>query len=171
MSKKLVWIRIKRGILASVWSEQGLYELTFPYPTQQEAGSHLTTTGLTEEPLSPAQQAWLQSLTTELSDYFAGRPVVFSVPIDWSGYSEFRLKALQFTAAIPAGQVATYGGVATAVGRPGAARAVGGAMHANRTPIVVPCHRVIGSDGSLTGFGGGLTLKQELLGLEQKETK
>jgi methylated-DNA-[protein]-cysteine S-methyltransferase len=57
-----------------------------------------------------------------------------------------------------------------AVGRPGAARAVGGAMHANRTPIVVPCHRVIGSDGSLTGFGGGLTLKQELLGLEQKET-
>ena len=171
MMKKLVWIRIKRGILASVWSEQGLYELTFPYPTQQEAGSHLTTTGLTEEPLSSAQQAWLQSLTTELSDYFAGRPVVFSVPIDWSGYSEFRLKALQFTAAIPAGQVATYGGVATAVGRPGAARAVGGAMHANRTPIVVPCHRVIGSDGSLTGFGGGLTLKQELLGLEQKETK
>ena len=171
MSTKLVWIRIKRGILASVWSEQGLYELTFPYPTQQEAGSHLTTTGLTEEPLSSAQQAWLQSLTTELSDYFAGRPVVFSVPIDWSGYSEFRLKALQFTAAIPAGQVATYGGVATAVGRPGAARAVGGAMHANRTPIVVPCHRVIGSDGSLTGFGGGLTLKQELLGLEQKETK
>ena len=171
MSKKLVWIRIKRGILASVWSEQGLSELTFPYPTQQEAGSHLTTTGLTEEPLSSAQQAWLQSLTTELSDYFAGRPVVFSVPIDWSGYSEFRLKALQFTAAIPAGQVATYGGVATAVGRPGAARAVGGAMHANRTPIVVPCHRVIGSDGSLTGFGGGLTLKQELLGLEQKETK
>lgn len=171
MMKKLVWIRIKRGILASVWSEQGLYELTFPYPTQQEAGSHLTTTGLTEEPLSSAQQAWLHSLTTELSNYFAGRPVVFSVPIDWSGYSEFRLKALQFTAAIPAGQVATYGGVATAVGRPGAARAVGGAMHANRTPIVVPCHRVIGSDGSLTGFGGGLTLKQELLGLEQKETK
>ena len=167
MSKKLVWIRIKRGILASVWSEQGLYELTFPYPTQQEAGSHLTTTGLTEEPLSSAQQAWLQSLTTELSDYFAGRPVVFSVPIDWSGYSEFRLKALQFTAAIPAGQVATYGGVATAVGRPGAARAVGGAMHANRTPIVVPCHRVIGSDGSLTGFGGGLPLKQELLALEK----
>ena len=169
MSKKLVWIRIKRGILASVWSEQGLYELTFPYPTQQEAGSHLTTTGLTEEPLSSAQQAWLQSLTTELSDYFAGRPVVFSVPIDWSGYSEFRLKALQFTAAIPAGQVATYGGVATAVGRPGAARAVGGAMHANRTPIVVPCHRVIGSDGSLTGFGGGIKTKKALLELERAE--
>ena len=169
MSKKLVWIRIKRGILASVWSEQGLYELTFPYPTQQEAGSHLTTTGLTEEPLSSAQQAWLQSLTTELSDYFAGRPVVFSVPIDWSGYSEFRLKALQFTAAIPAGQVATYGGVATAVGRPGAARAVGGAMHTNRTPIVVPCHRVIGSSGALVGFAGGLDKKQILLSLEQSQ--
>lgn len=171
MMKKLVWIQIKRGILASVWSAQGLYELTFPYPTQQEARSHLTTTALAEEPLDSLQQPWLQSLTTELTDYFGGKSVVFSVPIDWSGYSEFRLKALQFTAAIPTGQVATYGGVAMAVGRPGAARAVGGAMHANRTPIVVPCHRVIGSDGSLTGFGGGLTLKQELLGLEQKETK
>ena len=171
MMKKLVWIRIKRGILASVWSEQGLYELTFPYPTQQEAGAHLTTAELAEEPLDSVQQTWLQSLSSELTDYFSGKPVVFTVPIDWSGYSEFRLKALQFTAAIPTGQVATYGGVAMAVGRPGAARAVGGAMHANRTPIVVPCHRVIGSDGSLTGFGGGLTLKQELLGLEQKETK
>jgi methylated-DNA-[protein]-cysteine S-methyltransferase len=170
MMKKLFWIRIKRGILASVWSAQGLYELTFPYPTQQEARTHLTTTALAEEPLDSVQQTWLQSLTSELTDYFSGKPVVFSVPIDWSGYSEFRLKALRFTAAIPAGQVATYGGVAMAVGRPGAARAVGGAMHANRTPIVVPCHRVIGSDGSLTGFGGGLTLKQELLGLEQKET-
>lgn len=171
MSKKLVWIQIQRGILASVWSEQGLYELTFPYPTQQEARAHLTTAGLTEQALNSDQQVWLARLTAELTDYFNGKLVVFSVLIDWSGYSEFRLKALQFTAAIPAGQVATYGGVAAAIGRPGAARAIGGAMHANRTPIVVPCHRVIGSDGSLTGFGGGLTLKQELLGLEQKETK
>ena len=171
MTKKLAWIQIERGILASVWSEQGLYELTFPYPSQQEARTHLTTSGLSEAALAPAQQEWLQLVTDQLQEYFSGKPVAFDVPIDWTGYSEFRLKALQFTAAIPSGQVATYGGVAAAVGRPGAARAVGGAMHANRTPIVVPCHRVIGSDGSLTGFGGGLTLKQELLALEQKKTE
>jgi len=171
VTKKLVWIRIERGILASVWSDQGLYELTFPYPTQQEAAERLTTSGLIEAELDLGQQKWLQLLTSQLRDYFGGKPVAFSVPIDWTGYSEFRLKALQFTAAIPTGQVATYGGVAAAVGRTGAARAVGGAMHANRTPIVVPCHRVIGSDGSLTGFGGGLSLKQELLALEQKKTE
>ena len=171
MTKKLAWIQIERGILASVWSDRGLYELTFPYPTQQEARTHLTTSGLTETELDSGQQKWLQLLTNQLRDYFGGKPVAFSVPIDWTGYSEFRLQALQFTAAIPTGQVATYGGVAAAVGRTGAARAVGGAMHANRTPIVVPCHRVIGSDGSLTGFGGGLSLKQELLALEQKKTE
>ena len=74
---------------------------------------------------------------------------------------------MKFTAAIPHGQIATYGRIAAAIGHPGAARAVGGAMHANRTPIVVPCHRVVGADGALTGFGGGLTLKQELLELEK----
>lgn len=171
MTKKLAWIEMERGFLASVWSQQGLYELTFPYPSRQQAQTHLTTSELSEAPLEPSQQEWLAVLTDQLRDYFGGTPVAFRVPIDWSGYSEFRLKALQFTAAIPHGQVATYGGVAAAVGRPAAARAVGGAMHANRTPIVVPCHRVIGSDGGLTGFGGGLTLKQELLGLEQKHTE
>jgi methylated-DNA-[protein]-cysteine S-methyltransferase len=168
MNKKLAWLNIDRGILASIWSEQGLYELTFPYPSRTEAAERLTTAGASEERLNPLQQQWKQTLEKELQAYFSKAGTGFTVPVDWSDYSGFRLKALQFTAAIPAGQVATYGGVAAAVGRTGAARAVGGAMHANRTPIVVPCHRVVGSDGSLTGFGGGLPLKQELLGLEQK---
>ena len=168
MAKKLSFLQTRRGILASVWSEAGLYELTFPYPTAAEAQGHLTTASLTEDDLNAEQQQWKQNLLAELETYFSARPTVFTVPIDWADYTEFRLKALQFTAAIPSGQVATYGGVATAVGHAGAARAVGGAMHANRTPIVVPCHRVVGSDGSLTGFGGGLALKQELLGLEKE---
>lgn len=168
MTKKLSFLQIQRGILASVWSKQGLYELTFPYSSMQEAQSHLTTRGLMGADPDPQQLAWQQTLLAELEAYFDGKPTTFSTPIDWSDYTEFRVKALQFTAAIPFGQVATYGGVASAVGSPGAARAVGGAMHANRTPIVVPCHRVVGSDGSLTGFGGGLPLKQELLGLEKK---
>ena len=145
-----------------------MYELTFPYPSAEEAHGHLTTTGLTEGDLDARQQKWQQMLRAELETYFSGKPTLFTVPVDWSDYTEFRLKALQFTAAIPAGQVATYGGVATAVGRPGAARAVGGAMHANRTPIVVPCHRVVGSDGSLTGFGGGLPSEAGTAGSREK---
>lgn len=167
MTKKLSYLHTKRGVLASVWSEQGLYELTFPYSSAPHAREHLTTAGKLDDPLSPQQTAWQKVLEAELEVYFSGLPVVFTVPVDWTGYSEFRLKALQFTAGIPMGQVSTYGGIATAIGSPGAARAVGGAMHANRTPIVVPCHRVVGSDGSLTGFGGGLALKQELLALEK----
>lgn len=167
MNKKMAWLKTERGILASVWSDLGLYELTFPYPTSAEAALHLTTAGPLGEDLNPIQQQWRQTLEKELQDYFSRQSAVFSVPVDWSGYTEYRLKALQFTAAIPAGQLATYGGIATAIGRPGSARAVGGAMHANRTPIVVPCHRVVGADGALTGFGGGLPLKQELLKLEQ----
>ena len=120
-----------------------------------------------DEDLNQQQREWRKKLEAELEIYFTGRPIIFTALIDWTGYSEFRRKALQFTAAIPSGQVSSYGGIAMAVGSPGAARAVGGAMHANRTPIIVPCHRVVGSDGSLTGFGGGLVLKQELLALEK----
>ena len=169
MLKKKASIDTPRGFLASVWSDAGLYELTFPFPTAAEASGHLTTAGPWGEKLSSCQQEWKRLLEVELQAYFSGRIGTFSVPIDWSDYTEFRQKALQFTAEIPVGQVATYGGVAAAVGHRGAARAVGGAMHANRTPIVVPCHRVVGSDGSLTGFGGGLALKEELLGIEKKE--
>ena len=166
MTKRLSFLHTNRGILAAVWSDKGLYELTFPYPTAEKAGEKITTRGLTEGNAFSEQVVWEKQLTVELEKYFQGLPTIFTVPIDWSDYSEFRLKALRFTAEIPFGQVASYGSVAAGVGSPGAARAVGGAMHANRTPIVVPCHRVVGSDGSLTGFGGGLELKQELLALE-----
>jgi methylated-DNA-[protein]-cysteine S-methyltransferase len=169
MMKKLSYLHTKRGILASAWSEQGLYELTFPYPTATQAQEHLTRSGKLDEDLNQQQRAWRKKLEAELEVYFTGRPIIFTTPVDWTGYSEFRRKALQFTAAIPSGQVSSYGGVAMAIGSPGAARAIGGAMHANRTPIIVPCHRVVGSDGSLTGFGGGLAVKQELLALEKND--
>ena len=81
--------------------------------------------------------------------------------------TNFQIKVWEALLRIPPGSACTYEDVAQWVGQPSAARAVGGAMHANRTPIVVPCHRVVGADGALTGFGGGLTLKQELLELEK----
>ena len=167
MTKALSYLKTKRGILAAVWSENGLYELTFPFPTQAEAFAKVTTQNASEQNVIPGLAGWKTRLTAELEAYFRGVPTKFSVPVDWSHYPDFRLKALRFCAEIPFGQVATYGGVAAAIGSPGAARAIGGAMHANRTPIIVPCHRVVGSGGRLTGFGGGLALKEELLGLEK----
>lgn len=166
MARILTYLKTQRGILAAVWSEAGLYELTFPFPVAEEARAKLTTRAITETGLTPQQATWKNRLAIELEGYFQGRSTRFSVPVDWSGYPDFRLRALQYTAEIPFGQVATYGGVAAAIGNPGAARAVGGAMHSNRTPIVVPCHRVVGAGGVLTGFGGGLPLKEELLNLE-----
>ena len=167
MKKTLSYLSTQRGILAAVWSKNGLYELTFPFPTAAQARQKLTTRDFVENGAALPRPKWEARLVAELENYFQGLPTQFSVPIDWSDYPEFRLKVLRYTSDIPFGQVASYGSIAAGVGKPGAARAVGGAMHANRTPIVVPCHRVVGSDGSLTGFGGGLALKQELLALEK----
>ncbi len=101
----------------------------------------------------------------QLKEYFGGKRRTFDIPLDLRG-TAFQKKVWRALTGIPHGKTATYGAIAGKVGKPGAARAVGGANNANPAPIVVPCHRVIGSDGSLTGFGGGLGLKRTLLELE-----
>jgi len=78
----------------------------------------------------------------------------FSLPIDWSGYTKFQKDVLQETLSIPYGETRSYGQVAAAIGNPKASRAVGQAEKSNQVPLVIPCHRVLGSDGSLTGYGG-----------------
>ncbi|MGQ9800219.1 MAG: methylated-DNA--[protein]-cysteine S-methyltransferase [Candidatus Saccharicenans sp.] len=103
----------------------------------------------------------------QLTEYFEGRRTEFSVKLNPSG-TAFQKKVWARLRAIPFGQTRSYGQVARACGRPGAARAVGGANNRNPLVIFVPCHRVIGSDGSLTGFGGGLWRKKWLLEHERK---
>ena len=105
-----------------------------------------------------------------LNDYFRGVPVRFDVPLSLRGYSHF--ERLVWTAArrIPYGQVRTYGWIASKIGNPAAARAVGGALARNPFALVVPCHRVVGADGKLAGFGAGLEWKRALLNLEGIET-
>lgn len=151
------------GYVAAVWSDKGLWELSFPRESVEKALLDITTPGVVEN--SDVKMA--EELARELKIYFSGFRVDFGVPIDWSGYTAFQEKALRLTAAIPYGEVTTYGELAAMAGSPRAARAIGGAMHINRTPVVVPCHRVLGAKGSLTGFGGGLELKKALLLLEQ----
>ena len=104
----------------------------------------------------------------QLDAYFAGRRRRFELPLDWSLASAFQRTVLAEVARVPYGRVATYAEVATAIGRPTASRATGGASARNPIPIVVPCHRVIGSDGSLTGYGGGIERKRWLLAHEKR---
>lgn len=106
-----------------------------------------------------------------LEEYFAGKRREFPIKIDWTRVDGFTRKALQVCARIPYGKTLSYGEVAARAGSPGAARAVGQAMSKNPFPIVVPCHRVLASNGKLGGFSGGLHFKRALLDLEGAEAK
>ncbi|MGW1071792.1 methylated-DNA--[protein]-cysteine S-methyltransferase [Streptomyces sp. NPDC002537] len=109
----------------------------------------------------------LAEASAELEAYFAGRRETFSVPLDWSLTSGFNRRVLRELAdRVPYGKVVSYQDLADRVGEPGAARAVGTAMGSNPLPVVVPCHRVIESNGGLGGFGSGLEIKRALLSLE-----
>ncbi|MGH9304539.1 MAG: methylated-DNA--[protein]-cysteine S-methyltransferase [Acidimicrobiales bacterium] len=103
---------------------------------------------------------------SQLEAYFAHRLTSFSLGLDPGG-TEFQRRVWFALGEIPYGETESYGSLAARIGRPGASRAVGAANGRNPLPIVLPCHRVIGSDGSLTGYGGGLELKQRLLDHER----
>lgn len=107
----------------------------------------------------------LAAARRQLEEYFAGARTAFTLPLSERG-TEFQRQVWAALRAIPYGQVRSYGQLAAALSRPKAARAVGAACHANPLLIVTPCHRVVGADGSLTGFGAGLPAKEFLLALE-----
>lgn len=156
------------GQLVAVWSDTGLWELGFPRPDEAAAFADIRAKDISKLDEGQAAWFWDEQLTHELKLYFQGFPVTFGVPVDWRGYTPFQTAVLTYTADIAYGATVSYQAVAQAVGSPKAARAVGGALHSNRTPLVVPCHRVVGANGSLTGFGGGLDMKKALLLLEQE---
>jgi methylated-DNA-[protein]-cysteine S-methyltransferase len=110
-----------------------------------------------EEPFADAR--------TQLSEYFAGERVDFDLPLATAG-TPFQRRVWRALRDIPYGETASYGEIARRLGRPSASRAVGLANGRNPIAVIVPCHRVIGSDGSLTGYGGGLERKRLLLDLE-----
>jgi methylated-DNA-[protein]-cysteine S-methyltransferase len=110
--------------------------------------------------------ARLDAVRRELDEYFAGRRQTFGLAIDWGLFTPFGRRVLKATAAIPFGATATYGQVAAQAGNARASRAAGRALGANPIAIVVPCHRVIGTSGRLTGYTGGIHRKEALLRLE-----
>jgi len=115
-----------------------------------------------EKPLAEARR--------QLGEYFGGKRREFDLPLRLSG-TAFQVSVLQALQDIPYGETVSYGEIARRIGRPKAVRAVGAANGRNPLPIVVPCHRVIGSTGDLTGFGGGLDTKEALLRLEAEHCR
>ena len=105
----------------------------------------------------------------EVAEYLQGTRTRFTIPIDWAGMSAFQIEVRQVVMNIPYGQTATYGEIAAKVGRPRAARAVGRVNATNPIPLVIPCHRLVGVDGSLKGYGGkgGVKTKKWLLDFER----
>lgn len=112
----------------------------------------------------------LEETRRQLNEYFAGERREFDLPLQLTG-TEFQVSVLEALQKIPYGKTVSYGDIAKRIGRPRAVRAVGAANGRNPLPIVVPCHRVIGSTGDLTGFGGGLDTKEALLRHEAEQTR
>jgi methylated-DNA-[protein]-cysteine S-methyltransferase len=147
------------GVVRLAYSEKGLYELELP---QRLGPEHEVL-----ERVGVGDPAWVQQLALDLVAYFAGECVTFSAPLDDTGYPPFFRRVLAAAAGIPWGESRTYRWLALEADSPKAVRAAGGAMAANRTPVVIPCHRVLRSDGGLGGFSGGLDWKRTLLQLEK----
>ena len=119
----------------------------------------------TEEALCSPEEPLLADCAWQLAEYFSGTRRVFDLPLHPVG-TAFRMRVWAELQQIPYGQTITYGELARRVGNARGSRAVGGANHHNPISIIIPCHRVIGADGSLTGYGGGLDMKDALLRLE-----
>jgi methylated-DNA-[protein]-cysteine S-methyltransferase len=143
------------GVLTLVASDQGLRAILWPKLSPARAGIHPLPRRAPDHPI-------LMRTAAQLDEYFAGSRTTFDLPLDLQG-TRFQLAAWRSLARIPFGTTTSYGQQAAALGIPKAARALGAANGANPVCIVLPCHRVIGADGSLTGFGGGLPTKQWLL--------
>lgn len=150
-----LWIAVsEHGLAAIEWSQD-----------EAEFGVYLAKRF--KRPVEPSPEK-VDLMLRQLDEYLRGARKAFDLPIDWSLLRPFQRRVLELVFAIPYGQTRTYGDIALEIGNPRAARAVGRANATNPIPLVIPCHRVIGSDGKLHGYGGGqgLATKEWLLQME-----
>ena len=156
--------RTRVGALFVAVNDRGLVALDFGLSEQAFVAR---VTQRTKATLIRSDDAAAEALT-QVQEYLDGRRTGFDLPLDMSMMSEFQRRVLNIALKIPRGKYLTYGDVAKALGKPQASRAVGQALGHNPVPIVIPCHRVLGSDGSLHGYsgGGGIQTKAWLLRLE-----
>jgi AraC family transcriptional regulator of adaptative response/methylated-DNA-[protein]-cysteine methyltransferase len=158
---RLAWIETPLGPMAAGATERTLCLLEFTDRRMLEAQLE-TVKRLFRMPLLPGQSPVLDQLRTELAEYFERKRTAFTVPLDYPG-TDFQRRVWDALRLIPYGETRRYADLASAVGAPGAARAIGHANGLNRIAILIPCHRVINADGSLGGYGGGLWRKLRLL--------
>lgn len=145
------------GTLTLVASDKGLTAILWPQDDPKRVKLPILTRGDSHPVLRQAEK--------ELDEYFAGKRTRFTVALEFTG-TDFQKKVWKALLEIPFGETRSYGDIARKLGKPGAMRAVGAANGRNPISIIAPCHRVIGADGSLTGFAGGLAAKKKLLALE-----
>jgi O-6-methylguanine DNA methyltransferase len=161
------WTRFEspHGRMHVAATERGVCYLQLPADAEEQffgwLRKNFRAEDIVEDPLGAKTGDAIQQLT----DYFAGARETFDLPLHFVG-TDFQQAVWRALLQIPRGGSRTYGEGARSAGRPGAFQATGGAVGSNPLPIVVPCHRVLGSDGSLTGYGGGLPMKELLLKLE-----
>ncbi|MFQ5856066.1 MAG: methylated-DNA--[protein]-cysteine S-methyltransferase [Anaerolineae bacterium] len=152
------------GWVGIAMSVRGLAGLIFPEPTRDSALEKLRTRWLDGEEV---EAGTFENLIDQIRRYLAGEPVEFDVALDWLGHAAFLQDVWKVTRSIPYGETRTYAELAEEAGRPRAYRAVGQAMAVNPIPLIVPCHRVVRSDGGLGGYAGGLEVKRRLLDMER----
>jgi len=150
--------RTPQGPITLEADEKGLTAIILPAPDRNRSTP--------KKDIIPADPL-LQDAVRQIREYLRGDRTGFDLPLTITG-TDFQKKVWRIIRQIPYGRTLSYGDIARKLGNPARARAVGGAAHANNHPLVIPCHRVIGADGSLTGFGSGLGLKRKLMDLEQK---
>jgi len=154
------------GDMTALLSERGLCLLEFERGTRGLAHEREQVEAARGGPPRADAGALTGRLDDELAEYFAGRRRAFDIPLDFVG-TPFQIAVWRALLEIPYGETRSYAQVARQIGRPSAIRAVAAATGRNKISVIVPCHRVIGSDGSLTGYGGGLARKRRLLTLER----
>jgi O-6-methylguanine DNA methyltransferase len=144
------------GTFTAQFTSRGIARLHFPKSKSPSALKDAQTSPLAHE------------LAAQLNDYFDGKRARFDLPLDTRDGTEFQRSVWRQMAKIPTGKTRSYKEIAARIGKPAAVRAVGGACAANPIPILIPCHRVVSSDGKLGGFSGGLHWKKKLLALEKR---
>ncbi|TWT43750.1 Methylated-DNA--protein-cysteine methyltransferase [Phycisphaerae bacterium RAS1] len=161
-------VETREGMVGIVVTDRGLRRLVLP----EKSAARCRAIIRDEFPTATENAELLPQLADQLLRYFSGEPVEFDVPLDWRGYHDFESDVWNACRRLGYGQTCSYGELAQRVGRPGGARAVGMAMSNNPIPLVVPCHRVLRSDGSLGGYSGtgGVAFKQRLLEMEAAAT-
>jgi methylated-DNA-[protein]-cysteine S-methyltransferase len=164
MERAFILFRTKLGWMGLVGSEKGVGRIYLPEPSRKVLRERI----VREFPDGREGGHTLTQAKREILEYFGGGRKQFEMLLDLSSATPFQREAYQIMLAIPFGEVHTYRWLAEKIGNPKSLRAVGHANGKNRWPLVVPCHRIVGSDGRLTGFSapGGLDLKAELLKLE-----